>query len=237
MAAADQRYSGSEPYAAFRVTPRPEHGFDPTSFLESSAKSESYRRSEEIYAQGDAADYGFLVVSGATRKCSLMANGRQQIIEFLLPGDFFGFNARTRHEFSVEAITDGTLLSRFPRREIESMADSTPQLSRMIREIARAETTRLQSRILILGRTTALGKIGAFLVEMSDRTSERDAEGVVLPMSRYDIADYLVLAVETVSRALTVLKHRGTISLIGARRIRIMDRSALEDADEDLRHH
>ena len=88
--------------------------------------------------------------------------------------------------------------------------------------------SRLQSQLLIVGRVTALEKVGGYLLEMSARMSSRSSDGLVLPMSRYDIADYLGLSVETVSRSLTHLKERRAIQLIGPRSVRILDRAALE---------
>ena len=75
---------------------------------------------------------------------------------------------------------------------------------------------RLQRQILILGRASAVGKVSAFLLDMADRLSVDDRCRVDLPMSRYDIADYLVMSVETVSRSLTALRSHGTIALLGA---------------------
>jgi CRP/FNR family transcriptional regulator, nitrogen fixation regulation protein len=80
---------------------------------------------------------------------------------------------------------------------------------------------------------TALEKVGSFLLEMADRPFDESEEEVVLPMSRYDIADYLALAVETVSRALTDFKHRGAITFAGVHRVKILDRNALEANDRD----
>jgi CRP/FNR family transcriptional regulator, nitrogen fixation regulation protein len=89
----------------------------------------------------------------------------------------------------------------------------------------------MQSQLLIVGRITALEKVGSFIVEMSNRLSKEDADQVTLPVSRYDIADYLAVSVETVSRALTDLKHRGLIRLSGTRSVRIVNRDALEETD------
>jgi hypothetical protein len=87
--------------------------------------------------------------------------------------------------------------------------------------------SRLNSLLLILGRTTAEKKVGGFLLYMQQRAGSRDASRVVLPVSRYDIADYLALSVETVSRSLTALKERGAIALSGPREIGIIDPDAL----------
>jgi CRP/FNR family nitrogen fixation transcriptional regulator len=85
--------------------------------------------------------------------------------------------------------------------------------------------------MLIIGRTTSTKKVGSFLLSMSERLDRRRTERIVLPMTRYDIADYLAISVETVSRALTELKRRGAISLDGTRLLTIHDPDALEVAD------
>ena len=168
------------------------------------------------------------MVSGLVRKSAVMANGRRQIVDFLLPGDFFGMTARDRHAMAVEAVIEGTRIARFLRRRIEMIANADPDVGQLIRTLAFAAITRLQERLLILGRTTAVEKVGAFLLEMAERLADRTAEVVALPMSRYDIADYLAVSVETVSRALTDLKHSGAIKLSGTRQVRVVDRRVLE---------
>lgn len=198
--------------------------------LKSLAVTTSCRRGQEIYGPDQPADYWYCVLSGLARKCALAPGGRRQIVDFLLPGDFFGFTARDRHIFAVEAVSDGTVIARYPRRRAEMIAASDPELARLLRDMAFAAISRLQARILILGRTTAIEKVGAFLVEMAERLPDGTAEVVALPMSRYDIADYLALSVETVSRALTDLRHSGAITLAKTRRVRINDRAALAEA-------
>jgi DNA-binding transcriptional MocR family regulator len=86
---------------------------------------------------------------------------------------------------------------------------------------------------MILGRITAQEKVGSFILAMADRLSNGRSDRVTLPISRYDIADYLAVSVETVSRALSELKHRGLIRFTGTRVIQIIDREALEDGEHD----
>jgi CRP/FNR family transcriptional regulator, nitrogen fixation regulation protein len=83
----------------------------------------------------------------------------------------------------------------------------------------------------MLGRITALEKVGSFILEMATRLSRERGNSIALPMSRYDIADYLAVSVETVSRALTYLKQRGVIKLSGARLVWIVDRDALKEGE------
>jgi CRP/FNR family nitrogen fixation transcriptional regulator len=183
----------------------------------------SYRRDQEIYGPADVGEHWYCIMSGAARKYALMADGRRRIIDFLLPGDFFGFRARHREFFATDAIVTGTKVARYPRRGVENAADADPRLARRIRDVAFESISRSQARLLIVGRVTALEKVHAFLDEFAERSFDGNERTVVLPMSRYDIADYLAVSVETVSRALTELKRRGSIRYASARRIRILD--------------
>jgi CRP-like cAMP-binding protein len=88
---------------------------------------------------------------------------------------------------------------------------------------------RLEEQLLIVGHMRSAEKVGAFLLKMAERLSGSSVDSVSLPMSRYDIADYLAVSVETVSRALTGLKHRGAITFVGTRQVRIVDRRSLEE--------
>src|SRR3979490_673094 len=131
--------------------------------------------------------------------------------------------------FSIEAAAEGTVLGCYPRRRVESLAHTDPRVARLSGEIAVETVCRLEAQLLILGRTTALEKIGAFLLALAEPQAGQEADGVVLPVSRYDIADYLALSVEAVSRSLTGLKARGLISFKSTRSIKIVNREALED--------
>jgi CRP/FNR family transcriptional regulator, nitrogen fixation regulation protein len=189
----------------------------------------SYERGEEIYSGTDSSEYWYCVISGAARKYALLCDGRRRVIDFLLPGNFFGFQTRHKEFFATEAIVAGTIVTRYPTRKLDMLADADPRVGRRTREIVCEAIARSQARLLILGRVTALDKVGAFLIEMAHRSFDRNQQAVVLPMSRYDIADYLAISVETVSRALTELKRRGIIRYIGTRRIRLLDRAPLEN--------
>jgi CRP/FNR family nitrogen fixation transcriptional regulator len=202
---------------------------DPLHVIEPYAVSKSYRRGQKIYEIEDPADDWFRIVSGAARKCLLLADGRRRIVEFLLPGDFFGFGTRQRHHFYVEAIANGTAVTCYRRRSVEMVADSDPQLSRRLLDVAFDAISRSQARMQILGRTTALEKVGNFLIEMHRRLSQDIGDPVVLPMSRYDIGDYLAISTETVSRALTDLTKRRGIALVSKRRVKIVNRAMLEN--------
>jgi CRP-like cAMP-binding protein len=201
--------------------------------MEQLATLTRYHPGETLYYEDDPADYWYRVVSGAARKCAVMADGRRRIVDFLLPGDLFGFGTRFERLFSVEVIVDGTMIARYPRRGVEQLAESEPEVGRRIRETAFESIARLQWRMILLGSATALEKVSAFLLEMAERSTVDSVNAIILPMSRYDIADYLAIAVETVSRALTELRRKGAIALGDPRRVRIVDRSALRSGLDD----
>jgi CRP-like cAMP-binding protein len=186
----------------------------------------SYGSGERIYREADPADRWYCIVSGAAREAALLADGRRRIVDFLLPGDFFGLSAPYRQDYAAEAVVAGTTIASYPRRSVETAAESDPRLCRQIQQIAYEAISRSQTRLLVLGRVTARAKLGSFILDMARRAGDGDT--VTLPMSRYDIADYLALSVETVSRALTELRRRGAIRLLNTHRILILDHQGLE---------
>jgi len=207
---------------------------DPVAILESFANLTRYHSQQEIYDRNDPVLYRYRLVSGAARKFTTQPDGRRQIVDLLLPGDLFGFAQLHEHSFTVEATVDDTLVARYPRARIDVLAESDLKFGRLIRELTAAEISRLQARILLLGRITTREKINAFLLEMAERLPN-GSDTIVLPMSRYDVADYLAVSVETVSRAFTALKQRGAIKFTGTRQMRIVDRTALDDGSDDHR--
>lgn len=196
--------------------------------LDAMAAVASSHRGQVLYRQGDATDQWYRVVSGLAKEQALLPDGRNQIVDFLLPGDFFGFGTNSQRQFAVEVIAKGTVLVAYPRRKIEMLAQRDPSVGVLICQLMMATMSRAQSRTLTLGRTRALQKVGAFLLEMAERTADARTHAVILPMSRYDIADYLGLSVEAVSRSLTKLQCRGAIRLTSTRSVRILNPDALE---------
>jgi CRP/FNR family nitrogen fixation transcriptional regulator len=200
----------------------------PLGSLETLSTIAPFARGEAIYRNGEPAEFWYRILSGASRKCALTLDGNRQIVDFMRPGDLFGYDAQDVHSFSAEAIVSGTTVARYPRCGAERVADSDPHVARLIRELAFQSVHRVQTRMLILGRATALEKVSSFLLEMVDRFRTRPVGPVTLAMSRYDIADYLAMAVETVSRALTTLREKGVIQFEGVRCVQIRDRGSLE---------
>ena len=112
-------------------------------------------RGQEICSQGQPAEYWYRVTSGTARRCVAQPDGRRQIVELLLPGDFFGFTALNEYDSTVEAVAENTIVASYPRRRVEMLAEADPQLSREIRQVMFEALSRLQAQLLILGRITA----------------------------------------------------------------------------------
>jgi CRP-like cAMP-binding protein len=202
--------------------------------LDSLAVRINCRRGQVVCQPGQLSNSWYRVLAGAAEKYAMQADGRRQIVDLLLPGDFFGFNGRKNDEHLVEAVVDDTVIACYPRGRAEMVADTNPEVARAIRELVFATLARAESQILILGQMSAPEKVAAFLLSMLERLSSRGKDEVTLPVSRYEIADYLAISAETVSRSLTGLKHRGAISIEGTRRIKILDRESFEGAEARL---
>jgi CRP/FNR family nitrogen fixation transcriptional regulator len=194
------------------------------------------QRHEVICDEGQPADNWYYVLAGAVVSSVVRADGRRQIVDLLLPRDFFGFTTGGQYTSTAEAAVAGTVVAGYPRRRIEMEADADPRLSREIRQIAFDGLMRLQRQLQILGRVTVQEKVGSFILAMGERLGDSPEDRVPLPFSRYDIADYLAVSVETVSRSLSDLKRRGLIRFAGTRVVRVIDRYALDEGDRRRDH-
>ena len=182
-----------------------------------------FDRNAEVYGEGEPADYVYKVVSGSVRAYKVLSDGRRQITAFYLPGDVFGIETGDEHSNSAEAIDQSTILV-VRRSSVLSTADRDGEVARHLLSITVAELKRTQNHALLLIKT-AKERIAAFLLEMSERMTGKGC--VELPMSRQDIADYLGLTIETVSRTLTQLSEVSTIQFLASRRIVLRDPSQL----------
>jgi CRP/FNR family transcriptional regulator, nitrogen fixation regulation protein len=182
-----------------------------------------FSRNAEIYGENEPADYLYKVISGAVRTYKVLNDGRRQIGSFYLPGDIFGLEAGDTHVFSAEAVAD-CKVAVIKRSALIVLAGRDGDVARQLWCIAAGELQRAQERILLLIKT-AQERVAGFLLEMAARNS--GTSEVELPMSRQDIADYLGLTIETVSRTLTQLENSGAIALPASRRIVLCSRGAL----------
>lgn len=191
---------------------------------------------ENICDLDDPANDWFCVLSGVAHEYVVRPDGRRHIVDLLLPGDFFGFTTQDRRRFAVQALLDGTLVARFSRARAEAIADADRAIARVLREHMFETIERLREQLLVVGRTSAVEKVGSFLLRMSERLPyarlANGDDGIALPITRYDIADQLGLSAETVSRAISTLKSDGSIALGGPRMVSIVDRRGLEERRE-----
>jgi CRP-like cAMP-binding protein len=183
----------------------------------------SFGRNAEIYGEGETADYLYKVVSGAVRSYKVLADGRRQVGAFYLSGDLFGLEAGDEHSFSAEAVTDAKILV-VKRSAVVALAERDHDVARQLWTITSRELRRVQDHILLLIKT-AKERVVDFLLEMAQRVP--GSNQVDLPMSRQDIADYLGLTIETVSRTLTDLENMAAIELPTSRRVVLRNRAAL----------
>lgn len=187
-----------------------------------------YVRDEEIYGEDEPAEYVYQVVRGAVRTYKLLSDGRRQIGAFHLPGDVFGLVSESVHRLTAEAIVD-TTVRLVKRRALEHAADTDVRVARNLWAMTASDLRRAEDHMLLLGRKTALERVATFLLEMDRRLAVTGA--MALPMCRRDIADYLGLTLETVSRALSQLHGEGVLDFSGARQIMLRNRRKLHDID------
>jgi CRP/FNR family nitrogen fixation transcriptional regulator len=183
----------------------------------------SFKRDVEIYGENEPADYLYQVVSGAVRTYRVLCDGRRQIGAFYMPGDVFGLESGQAHVFSAESISDTKVLV-VKRKALEASASRDSEVARQLWELTARELERAQDHILALIKT-AEERVVSFLLEMAERASCKGQ--IELPMSRRDIADYLGLTIETVSRTMTHLESTAAIELCTSRHVVLKNQAKL----------
>ena len=177
----------------------------------------AYPPNSEIFGENEPADYLYKVVSGSVRTYKILSDGRRQVGGFYLPGDIFGLEFADEHTLSAEAITDCKVLV-VKRSTLNALAGRDASVAQQLFALTGRELCRVQDRILLLIKC-ARERVASFLLEMAERASSNIIE---LPMSRHDIADYLGLSLETVSRTLTSLETAAAIEVSTSRRIVVL---------------
>lgn len=182
---------------------------------------ETFAKDEEIYGQAEPVQRVYRVIHGAVRTTRLLSDGRRQVGEFYFPGDVFGLETGPDHRYSAEALCDCEVLSmkRSAVRDDVAAAD----LQRMIWDATVRELDRTQEHVLMLGRKTACERVASFLIDIVGRNQGRGD----LPMSRQDMADYLGLTIETVSRMLSQLQSSAVVEFDALRHFHIRNPQAI----------
>lgn len=181
---------------------------------------------EPLFHEGDPAHNVFTLTSGHLRLSRLLADGRRQVIGFLVPGDFLGLAFRETYVATAEAL-DAVTLCTFPRVAFERFLERHPHFERELLARARSELAAAQEQMLVLGRKTARERLATFLIRLAGRAGTESGGPLHLFMSRADIADYLGLTVETVSRTLGTFRREGLVHLEGRSTVHIPDPARL----------
>jgi CRP/FNR family transcriptional regulator len=196
--------------------------------LEALSQPAHFAAKESLFVQDEPAANVFNVTDGVVRLYMPLPDGRRQIVGFALAGDFLGLALNERHGVSAEAVTEVSAC-RFSRRAFARYVDTKPHLLRRLHEQASHELSLAQDQMVLLGRGSAEERLAAFLVGMRDRLERLGHRSVTLPlpMSRQDIADFLGLTIETVSRTITRMA-RNRILLVVPDGVRVLDARRLE---------
>lgn len=186
------------------------------------------RPHEILFLEGDVAAHLFVVKSGVIKLYKQLNDGRQQVTGFVFGGDLIGLSIRECHMVTAEAVT-GTSVCAVPRGRMRELVTAFPELEEQLLALVSHELSAAQDQLLLLGRRTAVERLACFLLLLSHRAVERGqpASPVHLPMNRSDIADYLGLTIETVSRSFTRLVREGAIRLVDPHRVEVVRRDTL----------
>ena len=186
-----------------------------------------------VLHEGDPAEDVFTVIAGTIKIFKLMPDGRRQITGFVTRGDFIGLAFGDTYVYSAEAIDEVTIC-RFRRAAFQSALEAMPHMEKRLLSMAGTELAAAQQQMLLLGRKTARERLASFIAGLAARHGITDGNVIPLPMGRHDIADFLGLTIETVSRTFTVLRKEGLIRLPDKHSVIIEDRQALEALTGDL---
>lgn len=192
-----------------------------------------YGRGEIIFNEGDPAEFAYKVLNGVVRLCKHLSDGRRQIAQFLLPGDFFSFMELSQHSFTAEAVSDVTLAC-YPQRQFERVVEERPGLRRRFAMLLSKRIHDSQNHLVILGRQMAKEKLASFLLMLVQRQGEDAGAPIDVQMSRQDIADYLGLTIETVCRVLSDMKRSRVIDIPNVHQLTIRNRDVLGDIADGI---
>lgn len=171
-----------------------------------------FGRNETVFSEGDEAAFSYRVVSGAIRLCKHLADGRRQISDFVLPGDYCGFLHLEEHRFTAEATSDLEVVA-YPHRQVEALGESMPSMRHRLTDFLSRRLMGIQDHLVMLGRQTAKERVVSFLIRLGENAGVKEGGVVELPMNRQDMADYLGLTIETVSRVVTDLKRSRLVEI------------------------
>lgn len=184
-----------------------------------------FGQGDTIFDEGAPADRVYQLISGSLRTCRILRDGRRQIEAFHFAGDVFGLECGATYRVSAQTLSPA-IVRVMPRAALEAQAQERGDIARRLLGLATDSLRHCQDHVLMLGRRAACERVAALLLDLAERTG---ADALLdVPMTRQDMADYLGLTIETVSRTLTQFQQDGLIALPTTRKVLLRDRAALE---------
>jgi len=192
----------------------------------------TWKTGQSLYHEGDTAKRVYEIVSGVLRLSRVLENGRRQVIAFGYPGDIVGFPCNGKHHTECDVIAKAEVISH--NKDALENGEGDPALHERLIAAALNEISAMQDHFMMLGRKKAHEKIASFLMVLNQRVgvSMGSFSQFHLPMSRSDIADFLGLTTETVSRTITHFRKSGIIALDGVQTVVVLDPAALQEMSE-----
>ncbi len=187
---------------------------------------------KQLIQEGEPAENVFTLTEGMLKLYKLMPDGRRQVTGFMIPGDFIGLAYGQSYIYSAEAVMP-TQACRFRRAALLEKMGEHPELEHRLLGLASNELAAAQAQMLLLGRKSARERLASFIVGLAERRRIVVGEAMPLPMSRIDIADFLGLTIETVSRVFTAMRKDRLIALPDKHSVLIVDLAALKAAAGD----
>jgi CRP/FNR family transcriptional regulator len=204
-------------------------GHQPEARLASLASSQRVEPGRFLFSEGDDAENVYEITQGILKLYKLLPDGRRQITGFVSTGSLVGWTNADVYLYGAEAVTE-VKLRRYRRSQFDRLIDEVPGFARRVLAANCGDLRAAQEQMLLLGRKSAVEKVASFLMGMIQLHGHGDDSSAVhVSMRRADIADYLGLTIETVSRTLTKLKREGIIVIPTPTEIRLRDRDQLEE--------
>lgn len=193
-------------------------------FADSQVAATRVNVGEEVFIEGEEADFAYRVEEGVLMSYRMLGDGRRQVVDFHLPGEFLGLEAGVEYSLTAQAVTPARVIA-LGRRRLAMLAADDVRLTRDLWSATVGAYQRSQDHAAILARQSATERVAAFLLSYARRIGA--VRDMTLPMSRQDMADFLGLAIHTVSRTLTLLEADGLIAARSSRQVRLMRRDRL----------
>jgi CRP/FNR family nitrogen fixation transcriptional regulator len=185
-----------------------------------------FRRGETIFGEGDALRSSYKIVSGAVRLSRITEDGRRQIVEFRVAGEFVGFEWDGEYALGAEAVRDVVAI-RYIRTRVDHLMEERSDVRACVVGLIRKELRAAHEHLITLGCPGAKERVANFLLQLAQRSGAKDGDTIEIELGRQDMADYLGMTLETISRTLSEFKRTGAIALPKRRQIVVLSKAKL----------